>query len=477
MDALAAGWQHLQAIWPNLSFVLGTLWLAYIALLGGWILLQKREPIATLSWLLSLALLPVVGFLIYHFLGPTRIRRQTLKRSRAKAGLSPPGQNAAAAGASALMRLNAASSGFAPASAERVDWLVDGAATYAALEAAIDGAAHHIHLEYYIFEPDRTGMRIRDALTRAAARGVAVRLLLDRLGSKRIDDAFLTPLRAAGAQVLFFHPFRFKHIWRPQINFRSHRKIVVVDGTAGFTGGINITDEENEALRADAYVDLHLRLEGDAVRWLQLAFVSDWLYAGGKLPADPTHFPPPPEAAGPIPAQVLAAGPDTPWEPIHRAQVAAINGAEKRVLLVTPYFVPSEAALMALTSAALRGVDTALVVPRRSDNAVVTLAARSYFDALADAGVRVYQYPRMLHTKALLVDDGTVIVGSSNFDHRSFRLNFELSLLLEHAGSADALARVLYGYLNASARFDPKAPVPLAKRLAQALARLFSPLL
>ena len=117
------------------------------------------------------------------------------------------------------------------------------------------------------------------------------------------------------------------------------------------------------------------------------------------------------------------------------------------------------------------------MVPRRSDNPVVTLAARSYFDALADAGVRVYQYPRMLHTKALLVDDGTVIVGSSNFDQRSFRLNFELSLLIEHTGSADALARVLYGYLNASARFDPKAPVPLAKRLAQALARLFSPLL
>ncbi|MFM6988587.1 MAG: cardiolipin synthase, partial [Arenimonas sp.] len=335
----------------------------------------------------------------------------------------------------------------------------------------------HIHLEYYIFEPDVTGTRIRDALIRQAARGIEVRLLLDRLGSKNISEKFLAPLRAAGIEIAFFHPFFLRKLWRPQINIRSHRKIVVVDGRAGFTGGINITDEENEALRADAYVDLHLRIEGDAVRWLQLAFVSDWLYAGGSLPADPAHFPPPPEAAGPIPAQVLAAGPDTPWEPIHRAQLAAINGAEKRVLLVTPYFVPSEAALMALTSAALRGVDTALVVPRRSDNAVVTLAARSYFDALADAGMRVYEYPRMLHTKALLVDDGTVIVGSSNFDHRSFRLNFELSLLLEHAGSADALARVLYGYLNASARFDPKAPVPLRKRLAQALARLFSPLL
>lgn len=476
-QSVLAGWQHLQAVWPNISLVLGVLWLLYIVFLGAWILLQKREPIATLSWLLSLALLPVIGFLIYHFLGPTRIRRQSVKRNKAKAGLSGPDDNPGPEQSSRLMALTTASSGFAASSAQYVRLLENGAATYAALEQAIAEARQHIHLEYYIFEPDRTGTRLRNALIEAAKRGVHIRLLLDRLGSKAVSETFLAPLRQAGAEIAFFHPFRFKYLWRPQINIRSHRKIVVIDGSIGFTGGINITDEENETLCVNAYVDLHFRVQGAVVRWLQLAFLSDWVYAGGKVDKAAELFPEPDGAAQPIRAQVLAAGPDTPWEPIHRAQVSAIHAANKRVLLVTPYFVPSEAALMALTSAALRGVDTAVVVPRRSDSRTVTFAARSYFEHLAAAGVRVYEFPRMLHTKALLIDDDTAILGSSNFDVRSFRLNFELSMLFEDPALADALARILYGYLNESARFDAKAPVPMPERLAQAAARLFSPLL
>ena len=477
MESLGVRWHELQDVWPNISLALGLLWLLYVIVLGIWILLQKREPAATISWLMSLALLPYIGFFIYHFLGPTRIKRQNVKRSKAKAGLMPLTKANLPDNASALMQLNAASCGFAPASARHVELLQNGAATYAALETAIASATHHIHLEYYIFEPDISGARIRDALTHAARRGIEVRLLLDRLGSKNVNDAFLSPLSDAGAQIAFFHPFRFKHIWQPRFNLRTHRKIVVIDGSAGFTGGINITDAQNDALRDDAYVDLHLRVGGEIVRWLQLAFVSDWLYAGGKIKTDSVYFPVPPEQAGPIAAQVLPAGPDTPWEPIHRAQVSAINAACKRVLLVTPYFVPSESAMMALTSAALRGVDTALVVPRHSDNRLVTLAARSYFEDLARAGVRVYEFPRMLHSKALLVDDGTSILGSSNFDHRSFRLNFELSLLFESADFGDRLARILYGYIGESTRYDPKARPAFPERLAQAIARLFAPLL
>lgn len=477
MHTLAGWWQQLQTVWPNISLVLGLLWLLYIVLLGAWILLQKREPIATLSWLLSLALLPFIGFLIYHFLGPTRIKRQNLKRSRAKAELMPMTEANLPGNASALMRMSAAGTGYAPGSADTVELLLNGVQTYDALLAAFARAVHHIHLEYYIFEADSTGSRIRDALTAQAQRGVKVRLLLDWIGSKQIDEAFLKPLREAGAEIKFFHPYFFKRLWRPQINLRSHRKIVVIDGAIGFTGGINITDTENEAVRQDAYIDLHFRVSGEIVRWLQLAFVADWLYAGGRLDADAAYFPAPAESAGPIAAQVLAAGPDTPWEPIHRAQVFAINAARKRVILVTPYFVPSESAMMALTSAALRGVDTALVLPLKSDSTLVTLAARSYFEDLANAGVRVYEHPHMLHTKAMLVDDDTVIVGSSNFDHRSFRLNFELSVLFEDTGVADRLARVLYAYVGESERFDPKLKPPLHSRLAQAGARLFSPLL
>ena len=215
ITAALNAWMHLQAAWPNISLVLGLLWLLYVLLLSAWILLQKREPIATLSWLLSLILLPYIGFLIYHFLGPTRIKRQNLKRSKARAGLMPLTEANLADNADALMRLNAAASGFAPSSAVQVDLLVNGAATYDALERAFDAASHHIHLEYYIFEPDITGTRIRDALVRQAVRGIEVRLLLDRLGSKKIGEAFLRPLRDAGVEIAFFHPFFLRRLWRP----------------------------------------------------------------------------------------------------------------------------------------------------------------------------------------------------------------------------------------------------------------------
>lgn len=475
MDTLQNGWHQLQTAWPSISYVLFIIWLIYVLLLGSWILLQKREPIATLSWLLSLALLPYVGFLIYHFLGPTRIKRQHIARNRSKSNLMPLLESNKTQQASELMKLSTGSSDFMPSSASRVHLLVNGANTFDALVQAFDEAQHHIHLEYYIFEPDQTGTRIRDSLIGQVERGIQVRLLLDRLGSKNIDEKFLQPMRAAGIAIEFFHPYTFRRLWRPQINIRSHRKIVVIDGSIGFTGGINITDDENESVRADAYIDLHFRMSGEIVRWLQLAFVEDWIYAGGKFKAEEIYWPAPIEGA--IPAQVLVAGPDTPWEPIHRAQVFAINNAKQRVLLVTPYFVPSDAALMALSSAALRGLEVCLVVPKRSDSRVVTLAARSYFDALSRSGVRIFEYPHMLHTKALLIDGETVIVGSSNFDSRSFKLNFELSLLIEHADVSAEVAQIIDGYIHQSKRFNAKAKLPITSRLAQAFARLFSPLL
>ena len=472
---LVVWWQTISELIPHISLFMWIIWLLYLLILGAWIVLQKREPVATLSWLLSLALLPIVGFLIYHFLGPTRITRKNLKRMRAKSNLMPLIASNSTRNASALMKLTAESSGFSPSSASEIELLVNGTNTFAALVQAFAEAKQHIHLEYYIFEPDQTGTRIREALIAAAERGVQVRLLMDRLGSKNINEKFLLPMREAGISIAFFHAFLFKYIWRPQINIRSHRKIVVIDGNIGFTGGINVTDDENESIKTDAYVDLHFKIYGEVVRWLQLAFVQDWIYAGGAFTADASYWPEP--VSGDISAQVLAAGPDTPWEPIHRAQVFAINNAKKKVVLATPYFVPSDAALMALSSAALRGLDVILIVPEKSDSKIVTLAARSYFEDLIKSGMRIFEYPHMLHTKALLIDDDTVIVGSSNFDYRSFRLNFELSLLIEHHAIGDAMARILFEYVRQSKQVDSKTKLPLRARLAQAIARLFSPLL
>ena len=478
-EFLNHAWDALWGI-PHMRLYLTLGWVAYLLGLGVWIVLQKREPVATLSWLLGLAALPYVGLLVYQVFGPQRIHRHRLRRARLRVAM-PAEAADGDADSLELARLGKATTGLPPASARRVDLLVDGAATYDALLEAVRGARDHVHLEYYIDHPDRSGTALRDALAERARAGVKVRLLLDAVGSGKANRRFFAPLLEAGGELAWFHPMRFGRIWeRSWINLRTHRKIVVVDGRVGFAGGINITDEENDRLRADAYRDLHLRLEGDVVRTLQVVFVEDWAYATGDrefIGGVARAMPPP--APGPIAAQVVTSGPDSDWEAIHRLHVAAIHAARRRVWLVTPYFVPGEAAMMALTSAAFGGLDVRLLVPRRSDSRLVTQAARSYFDTLLAAGVKVYEYgPRMLHTKALLVDDDLAMVGSANFDHRSFRLNFEVSLLFRDPGVAAALARLVEGeFAHAPRVRDDRDRGLLRHRLPEAFARLLSPVL
>lgn len=470
-------WDAIAAI-PHIGWYLSVGWGVYLLLLAGWIVLQKREPAATLSWVLSLAALPLLGFVIYYFLGPQRIRRQELRRARARAALEgciPPGDDY---GDSAdLARLAQRTTGFAPTRAARVELLVGGARTYDALLEAIAAASHHIHLEYYIVEPDHTGHLIRDALVARAQTGVRVRFLLDAVGAGKLSRRFLAPLLAAGVEIAWFHPFRLRWIRSPRINLRNHRKLVIVDGQIAFTGGINLTDTENERVRPDAFHDLHLRLEGGVVRVLQATFLEDWAYATRISLRDERLW-----AAcepGSIPTLVLPSGPDSRWESIHRLHIEAISKADQRVWLVTPYFVPTEATRYALTSAALRGVDVRVLVPRRSDSRIVSAAARSYYDELLAAGARVFEYePCMLHSKALLVDAETVLIGSANFDNRSFRLNFELTLLLREPGLAAQLEAVFLADLEQSREVTAKRPREgLGTRLAEASARLLSPLL
>ncbi|GAB1595032.1 cardiolipin synthase [Lysobacter claricitrinus] len=460
---------------PRLGAWLLAGWLVYLVGLGLWIVLQKREPAATLAWLISLAALPYVGFLVYYVFGPQRIRRQRLRRGRARARMPEAPENAIASESRELTRLGLATTRMPASTAVDVRLLVDGGATYDALLDAIASAQDHVHLEYYIFEPDRTGTRVRDALIERARAGVTVRLLVDAVGSARLGRRFFAPLLDAGGEVAWFHPMLAR--WRrPWLNLRSHRKIVVIDGRIGFTGGINVTDDEDERLRSDAYRDLHLRLEGDVVASLQQVFLEDWIYATGQKPPGVPRLDSEP---GDVSTQVLVSGPDGPWEAIHRLHVSAIHGARQRVWLATPYFVPGEAAMMALTSAALAGLDVRLLVPRRSDSRLVTFAARSYFDELLAAGVRIHEYgPRLLHTKALLCDDEVAIIGSANFDNRSFRLNFEVSMLFRDTGIAATLAELLQHDMSNAPRVRPdRRRAFFRTKLPEALARLMSPLL
>lgn len=462
--------------WLIVSLVIA--WLAYVVVLSGWIILQRREPVATLAWVMALAFLPYIGFLVYHLFGPQRISRSGRMRGASERAVGGRGERRSHDDAAALNRLAQAMTGFPATTASRVDLLVDGGATYDALVKAIEGATRHVHVEYYIYAGDRTGTRLRDALIERARAGVKVRMLLDGVGSQLARN-FVQPLHDADVELAYFHPVR---LWmlpfaRPKLNMRSHRKIVICDGVVGFTGGINVTDDENEHLNPEAFHDLHMRVEGDVVRWLQVAWLEDWHYATGRSVGDEGVLAEP--TPGAIGVQVIPAGPDNDWEPVHRVQVEAIHRAGARVWLATPYFVPSRAALFALEGAAMRGLDVRVLLPKRSDSRMVTPAARSYFDRLLKAGVRVYEYgPRMLHTKALLVDDDVAILGTANFDTRSFALNFEIVLLLCDRGVAQDLAQGLSADLDAAEEVTPGSDKPpFLSRLSESIARLFAPIL
>ncbi|MGJ7508765.1 cardiolipin synthase [Variovorax sp. GT1P44] len=466
-------------------------WSGYIAVLSVWIVMQKRAPVSTMSWILSLALIPFAGFVIYYFLGPQRLKKQRLKRLRSRAqapgdlALLRDAREQAPPALRQMADLGTAACGLPVSSATSAELLSGGARTFDAIFEAIRNARDHVHLEYYIFEPDKIGTALRDLLIERARDGVSVRLLLDALGSKRIGRKFMAPMHAAGIHVGLFHDTRIGRRLRPVTNYRTHRKIIVCDGRVGFTGGVNITDEEDSRTRPDAYHDVHLRIEGSAVRWLQTTFLEDWTYATGE---DPRHIDrtllhllprlPPSEGAGRIPVQIVTSGPDNLLEPIHRMHLAAIQSSVHRAWLTTPYFVPGEPALMALTSAALRGVDVRLLVPRRSDSIVVSAAARSYYDELIAAGVKVWEYKaRMLHSKTLVVDDNCAMIGTANFDNRSFRLNFEVCAVIYGPTLAAPLVEQFETDLTSASPVRASRPQPFIRRFGDSVARLFSPLL
>lgn len=483
----------LPQLSPEWKTGLSLAWSGYIAVLSVWIVMQKRAPVSTMSWILSLALLPFAGFVIYYFLGPQRLKKQRLRRLRSRASAQAPADLSALREAAErapptlrqMAALGTAACGLPVSSATSAELLSGGARTFDAIFEAIRQARDHVHLEYYIFEPDKIGTALRDLLVERAKQGVTVRLLLDALGSKRIGRKFMAPMRAAGIHVGLFHETRIGRRLRPVTNYRTHRKIVVCDGRVGFTGGVNITDEEDRRTRADAYHDVHLRIEGSAVRWLQTTFLEDWTYATGEdprqmntafddlLPRLPAH-----EGAGDIPVQIVTSGPDSALEAIHRMHVEAIHSAVDRAWLTTPYFVPGEPALMALTSAALRGVDVRLLVPRRSDSMIVSAAARSYYDELIAAGAKIWEYKaRMLHSKTLVVDDHCAMIGTANFDNRSFRLNFEVCAVIYGPALAMPLAAQFETDLQSSSPVRANRRQHFLPRFGDAAARLFSPLL
>lgn len=473
---------------------------------------QRRQPTATLAWLLTVTLLPFAGALLYVLIGRTRTLRFKRRTRRAaellRAVFLERGSHSWEPDPDApdlddrtgdMLALGERLGSARASRGNRVEMLVNGAAFYRALYEAIGAAERQIHVQFYIIQPDETGISLRARLTEAAGRGLEVRVLYDSAGSSSIGDAFWKPLTDAGGRAVAFNPvsvFTSRLRRRDRIDFRNHRKLVVVDGRVGFTGGINIG---REYLGLDPEIghwrDTHLRIEGPAVLSLQEVFALDWRVGCEERTAFASWFVTPEVTGEGALVQIVDSGPDSEWAPVEQIYFQAISSARERVWLTTPYFVPSPSIEAALVAAAMRGVDVRLLVPIKADSLAVGLASRSYFGHLLRSGARIFLYegfrrrrfgrgrpsPRkgFLHAKTMVVDSWMGTIGSANMDMRSFRLNFELNAFVFDRALCDEMARQFELDLAQASEYtqESAAKTSYPAKLAQQIARLMSPLL
>ncbi len=464
----------------------------------GFVLLERRQPAATMAWVLALFLLPLLGVLLYLTFGVKRLARRRREGRHLKAridavlmkheyvrkarGVEDPALGDART--QILTQLARNLEGPPPSAGNRCDLLINAAATYRSMIHAIEGARDHVHVLFYIIQPDETGRALRDRLAATARRGVQVRVLCDAVGSIALPGDFWDPLVEAGGQAAYYAPvnllYRLRR--RDRIDYRNHRKIVIADGRVGYTGGINV-GREYLGLNPEVghWRDTHVRIEGPAALALQGTFAEDWLATTGELLDEPRYYPEPPlDAEEGSVVQVVDSGPDRTWSPLHQLFFQAFTLARKRIWVTSPYFIPDAVIEQALVTAALRGVDVRLLVPSRSDSRLVDFASRAYYPNLLQAGVRIFEYARgFVHAKSLLVDDWVATVGSANMDTRSFHLSYELNVMVFDSAFTRELSRVFLDDLRDAREIDLESQRRLGyfRRIAQAVAQLWSPLL
>jgi cardiolipin synthase len=487
-------WYELHHLVPLALRVVSLFFWAVALALVPFVLTRRKEPSATIAWILTLVFIPALGAFLFLLFGRDRVRwpakrkRQldAIVHAQVAASRDEPLEADVTAEIPlesplerALFRIGARLTHARATSGNGVDVLIDGNAMYERVGAAIDDARHHVHAQYYLIRNDATGRWFRDRLIAAAKRGVIVRLLMDGYGCFALGRAWHRPLRKAGARVGVFLPMR--SVLLQPVNLRNHRKIVVIDGHTAFTGGFNVGDEYRGQMKGvGGWRDVHLCIEGPAAAELQRVFFQDWAFATSE-PIDPgEYFAKHPPARGDATIAIVTSGPDTHNEAIHRLFFGAIVGAEREVLVTTPYFVPTESLMVAMELAAMRGVDLKLLLPGRSNHKVTFHAGRSFYTQLLEAGVELLEYlPGIVHAKTLVADDKVSLVGSANMDLRSFRLNFEVHTLVHDAATAATLSEAFRAEALESRRVELPTwrARPWSLRIKEGAARLVSPLL
>lgn len=459
------------------------------------LILQKREPAGTLSWLLFILFVPIVGPLLYFCFGPQQIERKASKRrarifkAREEKGKRPaielewleplsewPSPDRE------VFQLAESISQFPPTDHNDLQLLSDPFSTLEEMKKAISQAKKRIHLEYYIVASDEVTRELFDQLILAAKRGVEVRLLYDSLGSLSLKGFLLRKLAKHGVETAAFLPFSISNfLQRVNPNFRNHRKILVIDGSTAFTGGVNIGREYLGRRTSEQWRDFAVLVKGPSCRQLDEVFRDDWEFTTGRLlPELPAVSAAPIRLSQSEWVQVLESGPDTAFQTLHQTLFLGITSAQREILLTTPYFIPDTAIATALAVSALKGVRVRLLLPSKTDVFFVRKAGRSFYDLLLEAGVEIFEYqPKILHSKLMLIDNRWAVVGSANMDIRSFRLNFELNLMVHGARFAKQIRAMFDSDLAQSRKVEPTEfwQRSVLERFAENSCRLLSPLL
>ena len=453
------------------------------------VVLDNRQPAKTMAWALVIWFVPVVGIVFYLFFG-VNTRKERLISQRSLDMLSKRSMlefveqrdlHLPEEYKTIIDRF--VSENFSlPFKDSEVKIHTDGYSFFHALLKEIASAKDHIHLDMYIFEDDALGNMVRDALVAKTREGVEVRLIYDDVGCWNVSNRFFERMREEGIEVAPFLPVRFPS-FTSKVNYRNHRKMIVIDGRTGFIGGMNIALRYVKGTKSQPWRDTMLQITGSGVYSLQRAFLVDWYFVDRNLISNRKYYPHPSEESSHNESllQIVTSGPDTPYPEIMQGYVRMILAAKKYIYIETPYFLPTDPVLFALKTAAAGGVDVRILVPLRSDTKFVEWAGRSYLREMVKAGVSVSYYKAgFLHSKMIVCDDAICSCGSTNVDFRSFENNFESNAFIYDTKVAIAMRDIFLEDTSQSLLFTdmPQRVKPnILKRLVESLVRLMSPLM
>ena len=473
-------------VWEDIfGSVFHILYLAVILTTIFVVILDNRNPVKTMAWMLILFFLPVIGLVFYFFFGrDTRKERLISKKGYSRLSKRPMAEYQAQEAFHDLDKKNALVLFFRkvnnalPFDGNQVDMYTDGYAMLQALMHEISLAKHHIHLQFYIFENDPVGRLLRDLLIDKAREGVKIRLLYDDVGCWKVNRVFYDEMLCEGIEVQSFLKVRFPR-FTSKVNYRNHRKIAIIDGKVGFIGGMNIAERYLKGFSWGIWRDTHLRIKGKAVYGLQTSFLTDWYFVDRMLLTSSEYFPKI-EEEGDVVAQIVTSDPVGGWHDIMQGLVKALCSAKRYFYIETPYLLPTDEVIIALQTAALAGVDVRIMLPKRADAFIIHKGSLSYLDELMRAGVKVYLYRKgFLHSKVWVSDDEWASVGSTNMDFRSFEHNFEVNAFLYDREMALRLKEIFLADQKNSLSLSRKiwSKRSWKSKITESIVRLLAPLL